>query len=114
MRLVGNHNDTFNHGPDGHPSASWSAPITPDRLCEILATHSASRSVYNDGIYLRGRELGGYQVKDMPPELMDSLGIPAVNDGERPAGPVSEYVMCKVPGCELEIGHVGAHGRVTT
>lgn len=25
-----------------------------------------------------------------------------------------EYVMCKTPGCELEIGHGGAHAKVIT
>lgn len=86
MKLMGNHNDTFNHGPDGHHMTSWGWDITEERLREILRTHSASRSVYDGAIYLRGPDYPGYQVREMPLELLDRLGVPQVNNGERAAG----------------------------
>jgi len=87
MKLAVYSNDTFHADPEGrHPMTASGWNITPDRLRDILHTHSCYRGVEEGTIWLRGPEYGGMAIHDVPAALLNDLNVPPLNAGERPPG----------------------------
>jgi len=70
MKIVLTWNDTFHHGPEGHPQGSTESPFTTEQLRDALTDHDGSYYPAHQSVTLRGPRYPGQTVYGVPAEML--------------------------------------------